>query len=151
MVALVGCKTSQPTQTTVATYTEDLSVHRPVIEKKTELPQLQEAVEPKGHIGAELDSITNMVIRRNAKPRIEQGFTIQIYNGSSREEATLALGNIRVKFPDLEAEMIYFQPDFRVKAGQFLDRVVAYKIFEEVKIEFADALLIPEKIRINYD
>ena len=152
VLALFNCKGTQPTQTTTQVYEEDLSVHRPQLKPvETFEVRTEPVVELTGHIAEELDSITAMISRENLKPRTEQGYTIQLYNGSNREEATKALGRIRIKFPDIEAELSYFQPDFKVKAGQFLDRVVAYETFEEVRREFPNALLIPEKIKINYD
>jgi len=155
MVALLGCKTTQTTQAvTQASYSEDLRVLRPELEEVTNTASethSEPTVIPTGHIKIELDSISKMISRRNAKPRTEQGFTIQIYNGSSREDATKTLGRFRVKFPEITAKMTYYQPDFRVKAGKFTDRVIAYETYEMVRTNFPEALLIPEKIKINYD
>lgn len=154
IAALSGCKTTQTTQAvTQTTYSEDLSILRPDFGEKQEatIQRSEPTVALDGHLKMELDSISNMISRENAKPRIEQGFTIQLYNGSSRDEATKALGKIRVKFPEIKARMTYYQPDFRVKAGQFIDRIIAYETYERVRRTFPEALLIPEKIKINYD
>ncbi|MEQ9230766.1 MAG: hypothetical protein RIF46_08775 [Cyclobacteriaceae bacterium] len=151
---VIGCKTTQTTksvQAPISAYKEDLSHLRPQVKKIDTTIVTENSVIPTGHIKMELDSITNMMIRVNAQPRVEQGFTIQVYNGSSREEATKALGKMRVSFPELESNITYFQPDFRVKSGQFLDRVQAYEKFQQVKKEFREALLIPEKIKVAYD
>jgi len=154
ILSVCGCKTTQTTQAVVQTpYSEDLSVLRPEFEESTNTSgvRIEPTVIPTGHIKMELDSISNMISKRNAAPRSEQGFTIQIYNGSSRDEATKTLGRFRVKFPEIKAKMTYFQPDFRVKAGKFTDRVIAYETYEMVRRNFPEALLIPEKIKINYD
>jgi len=164
IVSLTGCKTTQTTQAVArATYSEDLSVHRPnfgtttststdqVIKSTISNSTSPEAVLPQGHIKMELDSISKLISLENAKPRIEQGYTILLYNGSDREQARNFLGKIRVKFPDIKARMEYYQPDFKVKVGKFTDRVIAYETYEQVRREFRGALLIPEKIRINYD
>ncbi|MCP4459716.1 MAG: hypothetical protein GY816_17080 [Cytophagales bacterium] len=136
-----------------AKYDEDLSVHRPSLGETIGLStrRTEPTVIPEGHIKMELDSISNMISRENTKPRIEQGFTILLYNGSNRENATRALGRIRMRFPEIKAKMTYFQPDFKVKAGRFVDRIMAYETYERVRKNFPEALLIPEKIRINYD
>ena len=154
LAILTGCKAIQTTFPIVQEkYTEDLSVHRPdlgVVSVST-IIQNEPTVVPAGHIKMELDSISNLIAAENAKPRIEQGYTIQLYNGSNREEATNSLGRIRIKFPDITSRMEYYQPDFRVKAGLFLDRVVAYETYEKVRRMFPGALLIPEKIKKNFD
>ncbi len=153
-VSVIGCKTTQTTQPVIQEkYSEDLSIHRPDL-REISAPisdQTESTVVLTGHIKMELDSISNMLSRENAQPRTEQGYTIQLYNGSNREAATKALARIRVKFPEIKPRMEYFQPDFRVKAGKFLDRVVAYETYEQVRRIFPEALLIPEKIKINYD
>ena len=152
LLLLLSCKTIQTTQvvSTVSSYSEDLSVLRPELkESQTEGAAVQQCFIPAGHIMKALDSVSNVVVRKDAKSQSEQGYTIQVYNGSSREDATKKLGKIRIKFPDLKAEMIYFQPDFRVKAGQFIDRLMAYEAFEKVRLEFGGALLIPEKINFK--
>lgn len=149
-----SCKTTQTTNTsTPSVYEEDLSLLRPKLEPKKEPIELkvQEAVIPSGHLKVELDSISNMIARENLKPRTEQGYTIQIYSGSSRDEATKALGKVRLAFPDVESNISYFQPDFKVKSGKFTNRLNAYETYEQVKIQFPEALLIPENIKINHE
>ncbi len=150
MVGLAGCKTAKPTVASPV-YEEDLRVHRPPLVKKEPLDEVkvEQAVELSGHLKAELDAISAIIVQENAKPRTEQGYTIQIYSGASREEATMALGKVRLSYPDIESSLTYFQPDFKVKVGQFTDRILAYETFEKLRVEFVDALLIPEKIRIT--
>ena len=154
LAVVFGCKTTQTTQPVVQTvYNEDLSVHRPDLGtvSVSTIIRNEPTVIPAGHLKMELDSISNMIAAKNAEPRIEQGFTIQLYNGSNREAATSFLRKIRIEFPQIVARMEYYQPDFRVKAGQFLDRVIAYETYEQVRRKFPEALLIPERIKINYD
>ncbi len=153
MGAASACKNVKPVQQeTQQVYREDLSDHRSNFDEiQTQEVKTEPAVILTNHITAELDSISKLITYENRKPRTEQGFAIQIYNGSSREEATNALGRIRLKFPDIKAQMVYFQPDFKVRAGKFLDRVIAYETYEKVRREFPEALLVPEKIKINYD
>lgn len=148
-----GCKTTQTSTTTASVYEEDLSLLRPKLEAKNEPLELrvEEAVIPSGHLKSELDSISKIIVVENGKPRTERGYTIQVYSGSSREEATKALGKVRVFFPEIESSISYFQPDFKVKSGKFVNRLNAYETYEKVKQEFADALLIPENIKINYE
>jgi hypothetical protein len=147
----LGCKTTQPSTSTASVYEEDLSLLRPELERKIKPIELkvEEAVIPSGHLKVELDTISNMIARENKKPRTEQGYTIQVYSGSSRDDATKALGKIRIAFPEIESTISYFQPDFKVKSGKFINRLNAYETYEKVKGQFADALLIPENIKMN--
>jgi hypothetical protein len=157
VLVLVGCKATQTTTSVPAsTYQEDLKVWRP------EMPTIDTAVATyaynqlmplqfAGSIKSELDSINAMMTRANARPRNVNGYTIQIYSGTNREEGNKHLMNFRVKFPDIEVEMIYFQPDFKVKAGKFQDKLQAYEAHERVRVEFPQSLLIPEQITLKYE
>jgi hypothetical protein len=153
LVGVWGCKTTQTSTASTSIYEEDLRLLRPNLEPKNEPAEIkvQEAVIPSGHLKTELDTISNIITRENLKPRTEKGYTIQIYSGSSREEATKALGRVRIAFPEVESEISYFQPDFKVKTGKFISRLNAYETYEKVKLQFADALLIPENIKINHE
>lgn len=163
VVLLSGCKTTQTTQKIAqGGYHEDLSIHRlnfgrtsaATREKSNESganSYSQEKVMVDNHIKMELDSISDMISMENAKPRTEQGFTIQLYNGDDRAKAQKVLGRIRSKFPEIKAQMEYYQPDFKVKVGKFTDRITAYETYEQVRRDFPEAFLIPEKININYD
>lgn len=155
LVAFWGCKTTQTSTTAGSSYEEDLSVHRPPLQWQQEntpeqLPAMATAL-PTGHLRAELDTLSSIIAANNSLPRTENGYTIQLYGGPSRESATKVIADFGVKFPEIKTEMTYFQPDFKVKAGKFVDRITAYETFEQVKVEFPDALLVPEKVKINYD
>ena len=153
MILVWACKTTQTGTTSDSVYEEDLSVLRPKLESKNEPIELKiaEAAIPSGHLKVELDTISNMISRENKKPRTEQGYTIQVYSGSSRDEATKSLGKIRIAFPEIESNISYFQPDFKVKSGKFTNRLNAYETYEKVKLQFPDALLIPENIKVNHE
>ena len=153
LILVIGCKTTQTTSTVGPAvdiyYTEDLSVWRPEVEEQMEEEIHRESVLPAGHLEMEIDSISAMIVDANSLPRTEQGYAIQVYIGASRDEATSALGRVRVSFPQLESSMVYFQPNFNVKTGKFLDRIEAYETYQQVKKVFRNALLVPEQIEIN--
>lgn len=158
LVVLAGsfaCKTSKPT-TSEEVYKEDLSSLRPDLKTEVESPKEEEpkimaSDLPQGHLKAELDSINEIIIARNREQQYVDGFTIQIYTGNDREAATAAMQLASVIRPELDAQIEYHQPSYKVKAGQYLDRLKAHEVFESLKEEFPLALLIPERIRIDYD
>jgi hypothetical protein len=158
VLALVGCKATQTTTSVPSgTYQEDLKVWRPEMpnvdtqEPNSEVVNQLMPLQFPGSIKAELDSINAMMAKANTRPRNVNGYTIQIYSGTSREEGNKHLMSFRVKFPDIEVEMIYFQPDFKVKAGKYQDKLQAYEAHERVKVEFPQSLLIPEQITLKYE
>lgn len=159
LILLAACKASTPTSSSSDSYSEDLSIHRPVIiseEKEDEGTEDQEikteAYTPlTGHIKQELDSIGKVAYQENKAGKYVDGYVIQVYSGSSRDEANNARYKMNEFFPELEPKVSYHQPTFRVKAGRFTNRLKAHRIHEEVKKEFPRALLIPERFLQKYE
>lgn len=154
---LVGaCKASAPVGSTEV-YDEDLTYLRPDIYQKVETAPnantdevvISGPVEFPGNIKNELDSINKIIAERNRSVKYADGFTIQIYTGSDREAANQASALAKTLYPELDPQISYYQPSYRVKAGQFLNRLVAHQKYEELKATFPKALLIPERIKIN--
>jgi len=156
LITLVGCKVATPTAT--STYTEDLSVHRPVYSPSTDAADTSAIasetvnyVPLEGHIKAELDSIAKIAYEQNKAGRYVDGFVIQVYSGTSRDEANTARLKMDKLFPELSPKMSYHQPSFRVKGGRFTDRLEAHRIYNTVRADFPRALLIPERYLLTYE
>ena len=156
IIGLIGCKTSSVTTSSEEVYKEDLSYLRPslseeiVAEPEVEVP-LPKAGLPTGHLKTELDSVNQIIISNNRAQRYVDGYTIQIYTGNDREAATEAMNRAMSIDPQLDPQIQYYQPSYKVKAGQYINRLEAHEVFEKLKTEFPLALLIPERIRVNYD
>ncbi|WP_370090063.1 SPOR domain-containing protein [Ekhidna sp.] len=156
LILLVGCKAA--TLTSTSKYSEDLSIHRPVMmdemkeDNRLEKKTLEEAYTPlTGHIKNELDSIARVAYAENKAGKYVDGYVIQVYSGSSREEANNTRSRMYELFPELEPKVSYHQPNFRVKAGRFTDRLKANRIHEQVKKDFPRALLIPDRFLQKYE
>ena len=156
LTVLISCKASTPSST--GKYSEDLSIHRPVdtheeVENSYQTPErlLEPYVPLTGHIKAELDSISKIALEQNKEGRFVDGFVIQVYSGTSRDEAAAARVQMSKLFPKLNPRMSYHQPTFRVKGGKFIDRLEAHRVYKTVREEFQRALLIPERFLLTYE
>ena len=148
-----ACKPAQVVTTSV--YREDLSVHRlkledaSIADSSNEIETVidnSEAIYHENEITTELDSINQLITEANKKRRVWDGYVIQVYRGNSRSDAYKAKNNIEDFFPDLEAEVSYRQPTYRVKAGEYFDRLKATRKYQEVLKLYPRALLLPEKL-----
>ena len=152
---LAACKAAAPTSS--ATYSEDLSVHRPVSSipgDDTSAPSevMTEQYKPMtGHIKAELDSIARIAYIKNKEGKYVDGFVIQVYSGSSRDDANAAQTKMNTLFTELDPKISYHQPNFRVKGGRFTNRLEAHRIYSLVKEEFPRAILLPERFKVTYE
>jgi hypothetical protein len=136
-------------------YSEDLSQYRPSTskyqsEEKSDIADTAEPAAPMRDITAEMDSINRVAIKNNEENAVYDGYTIQVYRGSSRRDAENARYKAGQIFPEMNPSLTYFQPMYKVQMGSFIDRLEANRIFEEVKEEFPQALLLPDKIKLDF-
>lgn len=140
-LAMWSCKTI-PVSSSIDTYREDLSGLRSALtvteevvpsEENTSLGIHSSETAPTGHIKAELDSVSTIITEQNKALRYVDGYTIQVYTGSNREDALLARSKVRQVNADLKPSIQYHQPNYKVKVGQYVDRLKAHEIFESSK------------------
>lgn len=160
---VIGCspKTKTTTSDGDARHSEDLAYLRKlalpadtVIAKRPEDNVTVERdrsryVEPRFAVTEQLDAVLDSIDRINLEQGLIDGFTIQLYSGLNRDEALNAKKQIATTMPELDSEMQYVQPNFRVRVGKYYSRLDAHKDFMAVKRFFPKAILIPERIPIN--
>jgi len=158
-ILLSGCAGSKPTSTTTpqgGKYSEDLSIWRPKVEEahtatSTNDPDERKPtvyMEPNVAVNKQLDTVLDSIDRINLNRKFIDGFTIQVYSGK-REEALNAKKTLTTSLPDLESEIQFTEPIFRVKVGKYYTRMDAQKDFVSIKKYFPAAIIIPEKITVN--
>jgi hypothetical protein len=163
IVFAAGCAPKTTTTSTSANagkYSEDLSIWRPKDSmppdtikhsstSQTDIKKSTALVEAKFTVNDQLDAVLDSIGRINKANGVIDGFTIQVYSGVKREEALNAKKEISVSLPDLDADVQYFQPNFRVRVGKYYDRLHAQKDFLAIKKHFPNAIVIPERIPIQ--
>ena len=77
------------------------------------------------------------------------GYRIQIaaYSGvNSRSQAEIARNTFTSLFPYTKAYIIYTEPYFKVRVGNYFTRLQAYKDLENIRLSYPSAYIVPEKI-----
>ena len=74
------------------------------------------------------------------------GYRVQIYNGSSRKGAFNAQAKFNQEFPEMRTYIVYREPNFRVRAGDFRTRLEAERMKEQLQQLFPVMFIISEKI-----
>jgi hypothetical protein len=92
-----------------------------------------------------LDSI-NVLTKQN---KYLEGYTIQVFSGLSREEAMNVKADLFKKMPEVNADLIYTQPSFRVKIGKYYSKLEAQQDYMAIKRNFPNAILVPERIYLD--
>jgi hypothetical protein len=137
-------------------YHEDLSVHRPDFEVKgsenlseSTYEKPKQNVIPKNDVTAKINAIMDSVAVKNKENKYFNGYTIQIYAGNSREAAVQAKESVYRLLPNSSPKISYIQPNYRVKIGQFIERIEAQRYYLDIKQGFPNAIIIPERIEIE--
>ena len=104
---------------------------------------------PTQTVNAKVDMVLDSLDKLNQLKKFVDGFTIQIYSGAKREDALSAKAKMVKEMSDLEADIQYTQPKFRVTAGKYFTKLEAQKDLMRLRIFFPNAILVPEKIMIK--
>lgn len=74
------------------------------------------------------------------------GFRVQFYSGSDRKEAYREQARFNELYPQYSTYIIYTEPNYKVRAGDFRTRLEAQKLMHELRPEFPSLFIISEKI-----
>ena len=72
-------------------------------------------------------------------------FKIQIYNGNETQAYAIKR-NFEADFPEYRTKIIYKTPEWKTHAGNFRTRLEADRALNIVKIKYAGAIVLEEKI-----
>jgi cell division septation protein DedD len=84
-----------------------------------------------------------------SKPPTIDGFRVQIYAGNSRQQAMQIRTEVVGAYTDYAAYLIYKQPTFRVRVGDFKNRFEAQKLLNELKAQYPSSFIVPDEVLVN--
>ena len=76
------------------------------------------------------------------------GFRVQVYNGNQRAKATELRTEVLQKFPHTSAYIIYQQPNFKLRLGDFKTRIEAMKLLDAVRHDYAQAFIVKDDVKL---
>jgi hypothetical protein len=138
-------------------YHEDLSKLRPKFEEPTDITPAKDTthevqvveVTPTKTVNAKVDVILDSLDLFNLMRKYIDGYTIQIYSGQKKEDAMNTKKKLLEEIPELNANVQYQQPKFRVTVGKYFSKLEAQKDLLALRKKFSAAILVPEKILIK--
>lgn len=89
--------------------------------------------------------------RDRLKNSTRKGFRIQVFSGNQRAQAMKIRTEILSLYPDTRVYLIYKQPTFRVRVGDFLTREEAKTWLSDLQKSYKAAFIVPDNILINQD
>lgn len=167
VLLLVACGPKVPTTTTSNTpsdgkYSEDLAPLRAgvatqdtarnstTVKNSTDTKRdPSKYVESRHAVNNSIDVVLDSIDRINQSFGLVDGYTIQLYSGVKREEALEVKKQAATLLNGFDADVQFVQPNFRVRAGKYINRLDAHKDFMAVKKFFPNAIIIPERIHFR--
>lgn len=133
--------------TSFAQYDEDLSKVRPKVNFNENEVVVEEAaeVEITNHKNAEVELLLEEYAEYVAQIKCARGYRIQVYLGKSEKEVENIKEQLN-KLEDFEEAEVYveYEVNFRVKVGDYTNRLEAHQDLLKLQKGFPNALLLPE-------
>ena len=134
---------------------EDVSAYRPKyhlaveqIEATNNAQTTKQPFAPKLDVTRQLNAKLDSLALKNKRFKYAQGYRILVYTGASSEEVAKIKDQVVALVGDEPVYSIYKQPTFRVKVGDFMNRVDAGASLQLLKKDFPNAILIQDQIVI---
>ncbi|WP_448519434.1 SPOR domain-containing protein [Rhodoflexus sp.] len=151
---LASCKKTV-SGTAVPPFSMDLSVYRPQFaasEQPIGQPQgnsvpAATTVSIAGDIQAQLNAMRETMSASNKTLKFSQGYRVVIYSGGNRDEANKVMTDVRRLTTEVP-ELVYEQPNFRVKVGNFFSKTDAFALYTQIKPAYPNAFITNERITI---
>ncbi|MDF2454790.1 MAG: hypothetical protein K0R51_783 [Cytophagaceae bacterium] len=119
--------------------------------KKTETPAVvnTQGITFEKHINGTINPLMDSIAVSNKRYHSAPGYRIMVYSGNSSEESAAVRKEVYEWSRDYEVYTQYKQPAFRVKVGNFEDRINANYVYSDLVKFFPNAVIIPDQIEIK--
>jgi len=107
-----------------------------------------------GYVNVHADPRLALVVNKPAsanRPFIGKvrGFRVQIYNGNDRKKASQIKLEFMRQFPGIRSYLVYNNPQFRVRVGDFRSRKDALDLYNKLSAQFNPSMVVPDVVNIN--
>jgi len=98
------------------------------------------------------DSLVHVLVNRhiaiNQAKKTMPGFRIQIYFGSDRTKANEVKSDFLQLFPNKGSYLVYQQPNFKIRVGDFKTRLEAMKFLKEIQSLYSAAFIVKDDVKL---
>lgn len=138
---------------TAKEYKENISSFRPQYEtsgekKPPSSTSNNNVMVPKNDINKFLAEKLDSVYSYNNRIVSADGYRILIYTGTSSEESRNQRNYVYQVLPQEKSYTEWKSPNFKVKVGDFVDKLEAYYAYARLVKIFPNAIVVPDKVNI---
>ena len=126
---------------------------------KTMIPLKLESTETNRRSAIEADSgkieifeelNIGVLVQKYNSTKKDVGYRVQIHSGLARIEAINAQSNFLKIYPDVPTYLIYQQPNFKIRVGDFENRIQVLQFYDEMKVAFPGSFVIKDDINASF-
>lgn len=96
-----------------------------------------------------IDALVNKHIRINANRSRMNGFRVQLAQNSSRSFVLEKKNDFLQKFPNIRTYMVYEQPYFKLRVGNYESKLEAFKMYRDILRNFGNAFIVEDFIDVE--
>ena len=93
-----------------------------------------------------IDSLMQKQLDLNKKKHGVDGFRVQIHFGQNRETAQKIRSRFSTDFPELKTYLGYNSPYYKIRIGNFISRLEAYKIQKKITRKYRGSYIVPASV-----
>ncbi len=97
---------------------------------------------------ARLDELIEKQRRQNLSNQTMHGFRIQIYFGGNRQKASEVKIDFNSKYADIPSYLTYQQPNFKVRVGDYRNRLEAQKFLREIEGLYPTSFIVSDDVKL---
>lgn len=127
----------------------------PIAEPRPDIFEtLREQNAPQGVVtflnGETVNELVNLHIRINELQKNVTGYRIQIFSGSSYNYTVEQVEEMKAAFvelfPDIPVYLDYFEPDFKIRVGNFRNKLECYPIVKRIQRKYPNQYIVKTAI-----
>ena len=93
-----------------------------------------------------IDSLMKKQLEFNKDKHGIDGFRVQIHFGQNREKAQQIRTKFSKDFTELKTYLEYDSPYYKIRVGDFITRLNAYKVQKEISKKYIGAYIVPAAV-----
>lgn len=95
-----------------------------------------------------LDSLVQKNIEKHKTEQTRDGYRIQLFSGTERNNANNLRNKFKTEHPDVPIYLIYQQPYYKLRVGDFRNKIEAQQLYLKIENDYEQLLVIPDKVNL---
>ena len=125
------------------------TISPPMVEDKLQESRT-DAFQKEGELKESKDERIDLLIQDYTESKKTIGYRVQLFSGNSRWEAVKVKADFMKKYKEEKPpHLVYQSPNFKIRVGDYYDRLEAQKYLELYKEEYPSAFVVKDEIEIS--